>query len=76
MKQAVELFKNRQIPTVQTSRKAIDMLASKSKKTNLKGLERLAQYEATATATGRLIKTNKLQTYYVKGSIHVMTKYS
>ena len=45
MKHVVELFKERKIPTVEKARKLIDLLGSKNKKTNIKGLERLAQYE-------------------------------
>ena len=41
MKRVVELFKDSQIPTVATARKLIDLLGSKNKKTNIKGLELL-----------------------------------
>jgi hypothetical protein len=76
MKQVVELFKDRQILTVQTARKTIGLLASKNKKTNIRGLELLAKYEETETATRRLTKNNTPQKYYVKGSIDVINKYS
>ena len=52
MKQVVELFKERKIPTVATARKIIDLLGSKTK-TKTKGLERFEEYKSAETLIGR-----------------------
>ena len=75
MKQVVELFKERKIPTVATARKIIDMLGSKNKKTNSKGLERFEEYKTAETLTGRLTRNTKPTKYFVKGTIKTTDKY-
>jgi len=47
MKRVIELFKERKIPIVATAWKIVDLLGSKNKKTNIKGLERLEGYKGT-----------------------------
>ena len=75
MKQVVELFKERKIPTVATARKIIDLLGSKNKKTNIKGLERFEEYKTAETLTGRLTRNTKPTKYFVKGTINTTHKY-
>ena len=53
IKQVVELFKERKIPNVAKTKKIIDLLVSKSKKTNIKGLERFEESKTAEALTGR-----------------------
>jgi len=69
MKQVVEFF------TVATTRKIIDLLGSKNKKTNIKGLERFQEYKTAETCTGRLARNTKPTKYFVKGTIKTTHKY-
>ena len=75
LKQVVELFKERKIPTVATTRKIIDLLGSKNKKTNINGLERFEEYKTAETLTGRLTRNTKPTQYFVKGTIKTTDKY-
>ena len=74
MKQVVELFKERKIPTVATAREIIDLLSSKNKKTNIKGLEHFEEYNTAETLTGRLTRNTKPTKYFVKGTIETTDK--
>ena len=44
MKQVVELFKERKMPTVATARKIADLSGSTNTKTNINGLEKSEEY--------------------------------
>ena len=74
MKQVVELFKERRIPTVATAKKIIDLLGSTNKKANIKGLERFEEYKIAETPTGRLTRNKKPTKYSVKGTIKTTDK--
>ena len=75
MKQVVDLFKERKIPNVATARKIIDLLGSKNKKTNVKGLERFEEYTTADTLTGILTRNTKPTKYSIKGTTNTITKY-
>ena len=75
MKQVVELFKERKIPTVATARKIIDLLGSKNKKTNIKGLERFEEYKTAETITGRLTRNTQPTKYFIRGSVNIVDKH-
>ena len=75
MKQVIELFNERKIPTVATARKIIVLLGSKNKKTNIKGLERFEEYKTAETLIGRLTRNTKPTKYFVKRTIKTTDKY-
>ena len=75
MKQVVDLFKERKIPTVATARKIIHLLGPKNKKTNITGLERLEEYKTAETPTGRLTIHTKPTKNFIKGTINTITTY-
>ena len=75
MKQVVELFKERKIPTVATAGNIIDLLRSKNKKTNIKGLERFEEYKTAETFTGILTRNTNPTKYFVKGTRKTTDKY-
>ena len=75
MKQVVELFKERKIPTKTTARKILDLLGSTNKKTNIKGLERFEEYTTAETLIGRLTRNTKPTKNFVKGTIKITDKY-
>ena len=74
MKRFVDLFKERKIPAVATARKN-DLLGSKNKKTNIKGLERFEEYRTAETFTGRLTRNTKPTKYFVKGTMNATVNY-
>ena len=68
MLQVIELFKDRKISTLQTSRKLIDGLASRNKKTNENALTRLSNYKDKP-------KTIKTERYLITGKAKLTIVY-
>jgi len=70
MCQVVDLYVGRQIEKINEAGNAINKLASKNKKTNIVGLQRLATSKEALPATGKLIRYNQKraekQNYFIQ----------
>ena len=74
MQQVVELFKERKIETRREPQTTIELLGSKGKRKNVKGLERLEKHRGHEIATGKLTRYNAKRTatnkYHISGTVH------
>ena len=72
MRQVIDLYVGRQIENFVEAKNTIIKLSSKSKKTNIVGLERVAKSKEALPATGKLTritsKRAERQNYFVQGT--------